>query len=184
MTVSDASTKWVPFYIVTRILCLCLKVKPLLDYLQASSPIRTLDELHVSEVVSTSFFPSIMEGDLNRIINQDSAGHCIKSGLDLVISSIADRSNLGMPEGGCNNVFGLRKKHRCYVVRARARSFLYHQVRIMPFHVWSLPPYFILLPVLRALFELFYFCRSAFNISFWWWENINEKAKDCWGLII
>lgn len=112
----------------------CLKVKSLLYSLQASSPIRTLDELHVSEVVSTAFFPSITERDLNNIINQDSPMHCIKSGPDLVISSIANSSNLGMPECG-HNVFGIRRKHRCYLVRARARSFLYHQVRIMPFNL-------------------------------------------------
>ncbi|KAH9750971.1 tRNA pseudouridine synthase [Citrus sinensis] len=78
---------------------------------QANSPIRTLDELHVSEVVSTALFPSI---------NQDSP----------VLSSIDNSSKLGMPNGG-SNVFGIRKKHRSYEVIARARSFLYHQVRLI-----------------------------------------------------
>ncbi|KAH9750974.1 tRNA pseudouridine synthase [Citrus sinensis] len=79
--------------------------------MQANSPIRTLDELHVSEVVSTALFPSI---------NQDSP----------VLSSIDNSSKLGMPNGG-SNVFGIRKKHRSYEVIARARSFLYHQVRLI-----------------------------------------------------
>lgn len=92
-----------------------MKLKPFLDYLQANSPIRTLDELHVSEVVSTALFPSI---------NQDSP----------VLSSIDNSSKLGMPNGG-SNVFGIRKRHRSYEVIARARSFLYHQVRIMPSHL-------------------------------------------------
>ncbi|KAH9685143.1 tRNA pseudouridine synthase [Citrus sinensis] len=74
---------------------------------QANSPIRTLDELHVSEVVSTALFSSI---------NQDSP----------VLSSIDNSIKLGMPNGG-SNVFGIRKKHRSYEVIARARSFLYHQ---------------------------------------------------------
>ncbi|KAK9217516.1 hypothetical protein WN943_006143 [Citrus x changshan-huyou] len=78
---------------------------------QANSPIRTLDELHVSEVVSTALFSSI---------NQDSP----------VLSSIDNSIKLGMPNGG-SNVFGIRKKHRSYEVIARARSFLYHQVRLI-----------------------------------------------------
>lgn len=108
-----------------------MKLKPFLNYLQANSPIRTLDELHVSEVISTAIFPSIMDRGLNNTINQNSP----------VISSIDISSKLGMLNGG-SNVFGIRKKHRSYEVRARARSFLYHQVRIMPFHVLFLLPFF------------------------------------------
>lgn len=87
---------------------------------QANSPIRTLDELHVSEVISTAIFPSIMVRGLNSTINQNSP----------MISSIDNSSKLGMPNGG-SNVFGIRKNHRSYEVRARARSFLYHQVRLL-----------------------------------------------------
>lgn len=33
--------------------------------------------------------------------------------------------------GGADLGFGLRKKHRCFVVTARARAFLYHQVEVL-----------------------------------------------------
>ncbi|KAF8016048.1 hypothetical protein BT93_H1567 [Corymbia citriodora subsp. variegata] len=68
---------------------------------QANSPIRTLDELNVSEVVSSPDFPSMVE---RRV-----------------------ESTNGVTDLG----FGMRKKHRCLVVTARARSFLYHQVRLL-----------------------------------------------------
>lgn len=60
---------------------------------QAKSPVRTLDELSVSEVGSAPYS---------------------------VIPNV---------EGRCE--FGIRKWHRCLVVTARARSFLYHQVRLL-----------------------------------------------------
>ncbi|CAK9325682.1 unnamed protein product [Citrullus colocynthis] len=78
---------------------------------QANSPIRTLDELDVCEVVSTPYFPTSME-----------------------------RKQRQGKEEGENEVphsetfevgFGVRRRHRCFVVTARARSFLYHQVRLM-----------------------------------------------------
>ncbi|XP_030539225.1 tRNA pseudouridine synthase A isoform X1 [Rhodamnia argentea] len=68
---------------------------------QANSPIRTLDELNVSEVVSSPYFPSMVERR---------------------VESTNEVTDLG---------FGMRKKHRCLVVTARARSFLYHQVRLL-----------------------------------------------------
>ncbi|KAJ4717444.1 tRNA pseudouridine synthase [Melia azedarach] len=93
---------------------------------QAISPIRTLDELHVSEVVSTVFFPSINGKDLNNIIKDHSRVYSINSENDLLLSSVYNNGRSATP-----NIFGLRKKHRCYVVRVRARSFLYHQVRLI-----------------------------------------------------
>ncbi|KAK8522378.1 hypothetical protein V6N12_056089 [Hibiscus sabdariffa] len=55
---------------------------------QANSPIRTLDELHVCEVPATPYFPSITEREQN---------------------SNDGKSNL--------EEFGVRRRHRCYVVR-------------------------------------------------------------------
>ncbi|XP_073023320.1 uncharacterized protein [Primulina eburnea] len=67
---------------------------------QAKSPVRTLDELTVTEVASSPYFPSGLKRELS---------------------------------GETNQGFGSRKGHRCFVVTARARSFLYHQVVLM-FH--------------------------------------------------
>lgn len=66
---------------------------------QAKSPIRNLDQLDVSEVVSTPFISNV---DGNGSLN-------------------------GETEQG----FGIRRRHCCYVVTARGRSFLYHQVRLL-----------------------------------------------------
>ncbi|PON48770.1 Pseudouridine synthase [Parasponia andersonii] len=76
---------------------------------QAKSPVRTLDELNVSEVAPTPYFPSILERNQNSLTHEDSL--CFHT-----------ESSLG---------FGMRRKHRCLVVTARARSFLYHQVRLL-----------------------------------------------------
>ncbi|CAN6458415.1 unnamed protein product [Victoria cruziana] len=63
---------------------------------QAKSPVKTLDELCVREVILSSCFPS----------NTDD-----------------ERKDQGL--------FGERKRHRLYMITARARSFLYHQVRLL-----------------------------------------------------
>ena len=82
--------------------------------LQAKSPVKTLDELNVSEVAPTPYFPSIMERNQNGSTHEDT--RCFNSESNLGFNS---ESNLG---------FGMRRKHRCLVVTARAQSFLYHQV--------------------------------------------------------
>lgn len=46
------------------------------------------------------------------------------------VSAIADQVNDKDSWGEPSPVFGMRKQHRCFVVTARARSFLYHQVGI------------------------------------------------------
>ncbi|KAI4375832.1 hypothetical protein MLD38_013653 [Melastoma candidum] len=77
---------------------------------QANSPIRTLDEFNVTEMVPSPYFPSFIdrrEGNL---------------GFDQVTGGINGSASFG---------FGMRKQHRCIVVTARARSFLYHQVRLL-----------------------------------------------------
>ncbi|CAH9116906.1 unnamed protein product [Cuscuta epithymum] len=80
---------------------------------QAKSPIRSLDELSVTEVASTPYFPSILEMYPS----------------DAVMSDLPETLNSKTLEG--RNEFGVRRRHRCLVVTARARSFLYHQVRLL-----------------------------------------------------
>ncbi|KAK0590359.1 hypothetical protein LWI29_025898 [Acer saccharum] len=89
---------------------------------QAKSPIRTIDELHVSEVPSSTYFPCM-----------ESNAYSIKSASDLPFSSTSDSDShrFGLSNGGNNVGFGIRKRHRCYVVKVRARAFLYHQVRLI-----------------------------------------------------
>ncbi|KAM5584001.1 tRNA pseudouridine synthase A [Rosa sericea] len=86
---------------------------------QAKSPIRTLDELNVSEVISTPNFPTIPERKSN-LVQEDT--HCTNKSETNCHPSF---------NGGTYQGFGLRKKHRCFVVTARARAFLYHQVRLL-----------------------------------------------------
>ncbi|KAL0335274.1 UNVERIFIED_CONTAM: tRNA pseudouridine synthase A [Sesamum radiatum] len=76
---------------------------------QAKSPIRTLEELTVTEVASSPYFPSILEREQR---------HYAKSGTDSPCIPGA-------------HGFGVRQRHHCFVVTARARSFLYHQVRLL-----------------------------------------------------
>lgn len=78
---------------------------------QANSPMRTLDELDVCEVISTPYFPSSMERKQRQGKEEGENG---------VLHS--ESYEVG---------FGIRRRHRCFVVTARARSFLYHQVRLM-----------------------------------------------------
>ncbi|KAL5725872.1 tRNA pseudouridine(38-40) synthase [Ranunculus cassubicifolius] len=76
---------------------------------QAKSPIRTLDELNVTEVVSTPCFPSTAERGQSISLEHDSITSSESNGY----------------------IFGERRSHRCFVITARARSFLYHQVRLL-----------------------------------------------------
>ncbi|XP_021286415.1 uncharacterized protein LOC110418113 isoform X2 [Herrania umbratica] len=98
---------------------------------QAKSPIRTLDELHVSEAPPTPFFPSITEKKQTNSSTEDSHACSRKPEIDLPIDSFSKSDD----EVGSNSItdlgFGIRRRHRCYVVTARARSFLYHQVRLL-----------------------------------------------------
>lgn len=98
--------------------------------LQANSPMRTLDELSVTEVFPFMFFPSSVE----RSELESSNG-------SLVYSRTPDIESSGKGSDGCctssvkselenGEDFGKRSRHRCFVVAARARSFLYHQVNL------------------------------------------------------
>ncbi|MCL7027013.1 hypothetical protein MKW94_016486 [Papaver nudicaule] len=99
---------------------------------QAKSPIRTLTELSVNEVASTPYFPSKVERDQANPNEQDPIFCSSTQGID--VASKASISNGDKIEGfnaACDQEFGQRKIHRCYVITARARSFLYHQVRLL-----------------------------------------------------
>ncbi|KAJ0035562.1 hypothetical protein Pint_25896 [Pistacia integerrima] len=99
---------------------------------QANSPIRTIDELHINEVISTPYFPSNMEREQNNMKREDScASDSISSATFLPVSSISNSNILGTSNGGSNLEFGIRRRHHNYLVKVRARSFLYHQVRLM-----------------------------------------------------
>lgn len=96
---------------------------------QANSPIKTLDELNVTEVFPSLYFPSIMERTEMESLN----GHHSKTSEP---ESSTECSNVSpVSAGKCNTEsgreFGQRSRHRCYVITARARSFLYHQVRLL-----------------------------------------------------
>ncbi|KAL5226100.1 hypothetical protein ABZP36_012739 [Zizania latifolia] len=92
---------------------------------QANSPMRTLDELTVTEVFPSMFFPSSLE----RSEMESSDGTLVYSRTLIVESSGKGSDASSTARDG--QEFGKRLRHRCYVVTARARSFLYHQVRLM-----------------------------------------------------
>lgn len=85
--------------------------------LQAKSPIRTLDELTVTEVAPSPYFPTMLERKQSD------------NGMEVSFPS-SDKSEVDTrdPIQDIGQGFGIRRRHRCFVVTARARSFLYHQV--------------------------------------------------------
>lgn len=95
---------------------------------------RTLDELDVSEVVSNPYFPSIIERRQNDRTQEDLHASSNKSETDLPLSSISIDDKARGFNGGTDLGFGIRRRHRCFVVTARSRSFLYHQVTYL-FHM-------------------------------------------------
>ncbi|XAR49348.1 tRNA pseudouridine(38-40) synthase [Bertholletia excelsa] len=99
---------------------------------QAKSPIRTLDELSVTEVVSALYFPSITEREQSSSMGEDSFVCSSVSDTDISHGcSISSKDKVNSLNDESCYGFGMRKRHRCYVVTARARSFLYHQVRLL-----------------------------------------------------
>ncbi|KAI3445586.1 hypothetical protein Pfo_002251 [Paulownia fortunei] len=99
---------------------------------QAKSPIRTLDELTVTEVASSRYFPSILEREQSNYATGGPVPISNKSETDSP-PCVAGLSNQLIENSGGEAIqgFGIRKRHRCFVVTARARSFLYHQVRLL-----------------------------------------------------
>ncbi|RVW75875.1 tRNA pseudouridine synthase A [Vitis vinifera] len=93
---------------------------------QAKSPIRTLDELCVSEVLPTPYFPSITERAQNNFTEENPLA-CSNNAEVPDSPSTANHDRLD-GFNGAGQGFGVRRRHRCFVVTARARSFLYHQM--------------------------------------------------------
>ncbi|KAL7119641.1 hypothetical protein ACP275_02G074900 [Erythranthe tilingii] len=89
---------------------------------QAKSPIKTLDELSVTEVTSGTYFPSPAERKQSNYTTEGLVSIANKSETDSVTGNSVGEAIQG---------FGIRKRHRCIVVTARGRSFLYHQVRLL-----------------------------------------------------
>ncbi|KAI3964170.1 hypothetical protein MKW92_004198 [Papaver armeniacum] len=99
---------------------------------QAKSPIETLTELSVTEVASTPYFPSKVERDQANPMEQDPIVSSSTSGIDVTCKvPISIKDKLGGFDAAFGEEFGRSKVHRCYVITARARSFLYHQVRLL-----------------------------------------------------
>lgn len=96
---------------------------------------RTLDELAVTEVFPFMFFPSSIE----RSEMESSDGSLVYSRTPALESSAkgSDSSCASSGKSECQNrkEFGTRLRHRCFVVTARARSFLYHQVKSLSLKV-------------------------------------------------
>ncbi|KAB5563674.1 hypothetical protein DKX38_003728 [Salix brachista] len=98
---------------------------------QSKSPFRTLEELSVLEMVSTPHFPSITEREQNGSNEEGPDSFCNKCKTGLPTGSISNDIMAGDSNSGTDLGFGIRRRHRCYVITARARSFLYHQVRLL-----------------------------------------------------
>ncbi|KAK7412014.1 hypothetical protein VNO78_03460 [Psophocarpus tetragonolobus] len=96
---------------------------------QAKSPIRTLDELSVCEVIESPYFPSLMDREKHNKVSGDlhSCPNNPETDTPLTSSPSMDKIMTSSQDVG----FGKRRRHRCLVVTARARSFLYHQVRLL-----------------------------------------------------
>ncbi|KAE9446841.1 hypothetical protein C3L33_21265, partial [Rhododendron williamsianum] len=97
---------------------------------QAKSPIRTLDELSVTEVVSTPYFPSLRDREVSISMGDSLLALPTAAKID-PLDLISDEEKVISPNGESNYEFGIRRRHHCYVVTARACSFLYHQVRLL-----------------------------------------------------
>ncbi|TKY71396.1 tRNA pseudouridine synthase A [Spatholobus suberectus] len=98
---------------------------------QAKSPIRTLDELSVSEVIESPYFPSVMDRERHNKVSGDLRSCPSNSKTDIPPSSSPNTSIDKVTTSSQDVGFGKRRRHRCLVVTARARSFLYHQVRLL-----------------------------------------------------
>ncbi|KAK7328326.1 hypothetical protein VNO77_22430 [Canavalia gladiata] len=95
---------------------------------QAKSPIRTLDELSVSEVIESLYFPSVMDRERHNKISGD---HSCRGNSETDIRPSSSPSTDKLTASNQDVGFGRRRQHRCLVVTARARAFLYHQVRLL-----------------------------------------------------
>ncbi|KAK9114271.1 hypothetical protein Syun_021068 [Stephania yunnanensis] len=99
---------------------------------QANSPIRTLDELNVTEMLPCPYFPSIAERQQIDSSEKIPPLNSCMSRVELPIkNSLVDNCLAGRPNYSTGVEFGQQKRQRCFVITARARSFLYHQVRLL-----------------------------------------------------
>ncbi|XP_058188590.1 uncharacterized protein LOC131306398 isoform X2 [Rhododendron vialii] len=97
---------------------------------QAKSPIRTLDEISVTEVVSTPYFPSLRDREVSISTGDSLLALPTAAKID-PLDLISEEEKVINPNGESNCEFGMRRRHHCYVVTTRACSFLYHQVRLL-----------------------------------------------------
>lgn len=96
--------------------------------MQAKSPVRNLDELNVIEVLPSPYFPSAREREIQNLVGEDLSA-CSESNGDISCGFNQSKAEWSIGESSLG--FGMRRRHRCFVVTARARSFLYHQVGVM-----------------------------------------------------
>jgi tRNA pseudouridine38-40 synthase len=89
--------------------------------MQANSPMRTLDELSVTEIFPPLYFPSIVERSATELLDL---------GTSRRFSTSSDASDAKTVKSENGQEFGQLRRHKCFVVTARARSFLYHQVGV------------------------------------------------------
>jgi tRNA pseudouridine38-40 synthase len=104
----------------------------------------------VQLIVPNPYFPTITERRQNNLTLGDLHASSNKSETDLSPSSISIGERARGLNGAADLGFGIRRRHRCFVVTARARSFLYHQVAAFS-HVIAVHRLFILSGFLNSL---------------------------------
>jgi tRNA pseudouridine38-40 synthase len=122
---------------------------------------RTLDELNIFEAVSNPYFPTITERRQTNLTLEDLHARSNKSESDLSPSSISIDDRARGLNGGTDLGFGIRRRHRCFVVTARARSFLYHQVCCL-FHMLLQFTSCLYTVFLNSLLWLIVLCKLVF----------------------
>ena len=159
---------WVTQYLANMFKCYnflnCLWSYTVAGFFQSKSPFRTLEELSVLEMVSTPHFPSITEREQASSNEEGPHSFCNKCKTGVQSGSISNDTMAGDSNSGTDSGFGIRRRHRCYVITARARSFLYHQVStvcVLCFLVWLLhfcswSEYFILESVAMWHCQIYY----------------------------
>ncbi|CAM6096870.1 unnamed protein product [Calypogeia fissa] len=111
---------------------------------QAKSPLKTLDELHVCAMPAFPCFPSPSERipySITQAQQRETPNHCSSKGHDhcseLGTGLSSPPTSKKIETSGnmqkCNDVATMKSPTtpHCFVITARARSFLYHQVRLL-----------------------------------------------------
>lgn len=104
--------------------------------MQAKSPVKTLDELNVCEMPSWLCFPSERQrtqclNESSQVVNEEST--CctaleVENSDQCAETASNPTCNLNMAAAKQETVKMKERGPHCYVITARARSFLYHQV--------------------------------------------------------